>query len=188
GRGGVGPDAPVQAVRNALDAGPAAPSELGLAAAEGISGALARDMERPLRGHLLAVAIDGGILRPDLAPVALQFLTHHHGVGGPHTLAELRLGDADRHSLVGRDHDPGVDLLDRGLDGPGGALWMDDLGQRILRHPEPDDQRARRSSRARQKIAAGQAYHIGVAVVHRISLPHVGSLEATSRIAWRTRW
>ncbi len=33
---------------------------------------------------------------PDLAPVALQFLADHHGVGGPDALAELGLRDADR--------------------------------------------------------------------------------------------
>ncbi len=121
GRSGVGPHAPVKAVRDTGGAGPVAPAELGLAAAKGVSGALAHDVERPFRRHFPAVAIGGSILRPDLAPVALQLLAHHHGIGGPHTLAELGLGDADRHGIVGRDDDPGVDLVDGGLVGPSGA-------------------------------------------------------------------
>ncbi len=116
-RGGIGPHAPVKAVRDTGNAGPVPPAELGLAAAQRIGGALAHDVERPFRRHFPAVAIGGRILRPDLAPVALQLLAHHHGIGGPHPLAELGLGDANRHGIVGRDDDPGVDLVVRGFAG-----------------------------------------------------------------------
>src|SRR5207245_6569752 len=54
--------------------------------------------------------VRGGILRPDFVPVALQLLGDHHGIGSPDSLAELRLPDADRYGVVGRDDDPGVDL------------------------------------------------------------------------------
>ena len=120
GRRRIGPHAPVEAVRDAGRPFPVAPAELGLAAAQGVGGALAHDVERPFRRHFPAVAIGGRILRPDLAPVALQLLAHHHGIGGPHTLAEFGLGDADRHGIVGRDDDPGVDLVDGGFAWP---MW-----------------------------------------------------------------
>src|SRR5262249_28402670 len=110
--------APVEAVRDPLDAGPAAVPKLGLAAAKRIGRALAHNLECPFRRHLASIAIGGRILRPNLAPVALQLLGDHHGIGGPHPLAELGLGDAYRHGIVGRDDYPGVDLLDVGLSGP----------------------------------------------------------------------
>jgi hypothetical protein len=67
-------------------------------------------------------------------------------------------------------------------------LRIDDLGRRTLWHPEADDERTRGSSGVGQKIAAGQARLVDVIGVHRKALPHVGILEAASRIAWRTRW
>ena len=55
-------------------------------------------------------------MRPDLAPIALQLFAHHHGIGSPHALAELGLGDADRHRIVGRDDDPKQHRLEQSLD------------------------------------------------------------------------
>ena len=111
----VGPHAPVEAVGNARHAGAVAIAERRLAAAFGIGGAVARDLQRPLRRLLPRVAVRGRVLRPDLAPVALQLLADHHGVGGPDALAELGLRDADRHRVVRRDDDPRVDLGRRRL-------------------------------------------------------------------------
>ena len=126
-RGGVRAHAAIEGVRDAGEAGAVAGAELGLAAAVGIGRAVAHDVQRPGRRHFLGVTIGGGVLRPDLAPIALQFLGDHHGVGGPHALAELGLGDADGHGFVGRDDDPGVDFRRCGFDGPGGAFRIDDL-------------------------------------------------------------
>jgi hypothetical protein len=50
---------------------------------------------------------------------SLAALAHHHGIEVHNALAELSLGDADRHDIVGRNNDPGVDLRsDGGVDGP----------------------------------------------------------------------
>src|SRR5262249_22376071 len=162
-------------------------SELRLAAAKGIGGAFAHDLECPLRRHFLSVAIGGSILRADLAPIALQLLADHHGVGGPHTLAKLGLGDADRHGLVRRDDDPGVDLLDSGLARPSSAFRTYNLSGSTLWHPEADNERAGGSRSVGQKITARQAGFIGIVGTHQ-SLPCDDILAAASRIALRTRW
>src|SRR5262249_5663225 len=106
------------------------------------------------------------ILRADLAPVASQLLGDHHRIGSPHALAEFGLSDADRHGLVRRDYDPGVDLLDIGLLRPCGAFRIYDLGAPALRHPEADDERAGCSSGVRQKTAAGETRIITIVVAH----------------------
>src|SRR5215470_17241296 len=118
-RRGVGPHAPIKAVRDTLGAGPASLPELWFAAAKWVRSALAHDLKRPFRRHFAAVAIGGSVLRGDLAPVALQLLGNHHGIGGPYPLAEFGLGNPYRHSIVGRDDNPGVDLLYVRLSGAG---------------------------------------------------------------------
>ncbi len=114
-RGRVRPHPPVEAVGNARHADAVAIAERRHAAAFGIGGAVARHLQRPRRRLLPRVAIRGRVLRAHLAPVALQFLADHHRVGGPDALAELGLRDADRHRVVRRDDDPGVDLARRRL-------------------------------------------------------------------------
>src|SRR5436190_18950291 len=108
------------------------------AAALGIGGALAHHFQRPLGRPLSGVAIRGRVLRPYLAPVALQFLADHHGVGRPDSLAELRLGDPDRHGVVRRDDDPGVDLGRRRIHVPDSAGRS--LRVRSRRGPEAKDE------------------------------------------------
>ena len=114
-RGCVGAHPPVEAVGNPGDAGAIAIAEGRYATACGILGAVARDLQCPFGRLLPCIAVRGRVLRTDLAPVALQLLAHHHGVGGPDALAELGLADADRHGVVGSDDDPRVDLACRGL-------------------------------------------------------------------------
>jgi hypothetical protein len=155
----------------------AALPELGLAAAQRVGGALAHDLQRPFRRIFAAVAIDGSVLRGDLAPVALQLFGDHHGIGGPHPLAEFGLGNAYRHGIVGRDDDPGIDLLHGRFSGPCGAFRIDVLAGGTLRHPEADHQRAGRSGGGEQKIAARRARMTEV-LAHQRALPAAGIREA----------
>ena len=128
---------------------------VGLAAALRIGGALAHDLERPLGRLLARIAVRGRVLRPHLRPVALQLLADHHGVGGPDALAELGLGDADRHGVVRRDHDPGIDFRRRGLLVPDGAGRR--LRVRSLRHPEAEHEGSLGCGDRREKLATVDA-------------------------------
>ena len=136
-RGRVRPHPPVEAVGNARHADAIAIAERRHAAAFGIGGAVARDLQRPRRRLLPGIPVCGRVLRTHLAPVALQLLADHHRVGGPDALAKLGLRDADRHRVVRRDDDPRVDLASRRLLVPG--------------------RRAARSARSRAKAARSRA-------------------------------
>ena len=70
------------------------------AAAFGIRGAIAHDFQRPLGRFLSGVTIYGRVLRPYFAPIALQLLANHHGVGGPDSLTEFGLRDPYRDGVV----------------------------------------------------------------------------------------
>jgi hypothetical protein len=159
-------------------------------AADSVPGLLAFAKAKPgaLNYGTFGLGSAGHLLRPDFSPVALQLLTHHHGIGGPHTLAEFSLGDTDRHGIVRRDDNPRVDLLDSGFGGPCGTCWIYVLRRSAPRHPKADNERASCNSGGGHKVTARQVRLTEIVVDHYRSLPPPDILEAASRIALRTRW
>ena len=122
--------------------------------ATGIGFPRARHLQRPLRRLLFEVAIGRGILGPHLFPVTLQFLSHHHRIGGEHAGSEFGLADADGHCVIGRDRNPGIDLGNGRFAVPG--LGRDGRTRRLCawRHPKPKDHCAANRSGRGQELAS----------------------------------
>ena len=154
---GVRPHAAIETVGDARHARAVAIPERRLAAALRIGGAVAHHVEGPLGRLLACVAVRRRVLRPHLRPVALQLLADHHGVGGPDALTELGLRDADRHGVIRRDDDPGIDFRRRRIlvpDGAGHGLHVRLLRVRLLRHPEAEHEGSLGCGDRREKLAA----------------------------------
>ena len=91
-----------------------------------------------------------GILGRDLAPVALELLDDELSESGQRALAHLRARDANDHSIVRLDDDPGIHL------GRGGCLLCDGIGQARWQ-VKSECETATGGGRADQELAATEA-------------------------------
>ena len=122
--------------------------------AAGIGFPAAGYLQCPLRRLLFHVTVGRRVLGPDLLPITLELLGHHHRVHGERAGSEFRLADADGHRVVGRDRNPGVDLGNHrfavpGLGGDGHTRRL-----RARRQPEAEDHRASDRSGGGEELPA----------------------------------